>query len=140
MTGEEQQRAGGDDLIVGEAIALFFGGHERVDEPAGHTPTGVGNEAIEVLGDLGGRDAAAPFDVGGSNRLHVDPRCERPGPGRERRALLERDAEQFTDHVDSQRIGEVGEEIHFAPRGERVEALACEALRRGDATLRFGAG
>jgi hypothetical protein len=131
VTGEEQERAGGDDLIVGEPITFCLRGHECVDEPARHAPAGVGDEAVQVLGDLGGRDAAAPFDVGGSNRLHVDARSERVSPGRKRRAIFRRHAEQFADHVDGQRIGEVGEKIRSAVRRKRVEASARQCFHVG---------
>lgn len=113
--GDEDEQRGGDELALGEPVAVFPGG----DEGGQQAVVGVSPALFREVAQVGGqcelrREALVP---GGPGGLRVEGGGGLVAPGAELRLVFRRDAEQVADHRYRERERERVDEVELSGPG-----------------------
>ena len=126
VASNEQQRAHGDDLLVGELLPLLLRVRQRADEVLAGAAPARGNQPPQVLPERHARLGGLLHPVPRHHRVERVDQVERPLL--HLLAVLLRHAEQVADDGDRDGVREVGHDVERAPVGDLVEDLRHELL------------
>jgi hypothetical protein len=119
----------GDQLLVGEALAVDLGLHELGEEVVGRLGPLRLRHGQQVVLHLGQQVHALLVVGGGLGDVEAPGDGVRPLP--EARAGFVGHAEHLAEHGDGQRVGEVADQLHAAPVDQLVEGAGHPLLHRG---------
>ena len=143
MTGDEQERERGQQLLLGERVAALLDRDQRAEEVVTRSVAALCDEAAEVVGEGKGRVAALLELLERRPEVGVEAAGELSRPALERFVVLGGNAEHLADDLDRQRVGEVADHLDRAllergveqavddlldPRPKLLDDLRCERL------------
>ena len=148
VAGDQQQVAGGHDLLGRQLVAVLLGRDQRRDQVLPRR----GPALLDELGEVTAQPAAGLHalieglrHLTGDGGERVEPLGQQGRGPAELRLVLDRDAEQPADDRNRQWMREVGHDVEAVPLGDLVEQtvdqradLALERLDplRGEGLLR----
>ena len=125
VPGEEQEHAGGDDLLLVEHVAAFLGRDEVADQILPGALPALGDHAAQELGELPQAALGALVAVRAVHRAE-DEGEDVFGPAREIAPALAGNPEQVADDAHRQRACEAFDEVELALGSEVGDQLLDE--------------
>ena len=125
VAGEQQQHAGGDDLLLLQHVAALLGRDQIADQIVARPRPAVGDHAAQELGELPQAALGAFMTVRAVHRVE-DEGEDVFRPAGEVAAVLVRDAEEIADDAHRQRTREALDEVELALRCELLRQLVDE--------------
>jgi hypothetical protein len=126
VSGEKDQVAGGQDLLVAQGVALFLGLDHGADEVVPGLAPALGDDTGEVGEELPGGGARRPPALLEATRRDAGDERARPLP--ELSVILGGHAEELGDHDGGKRLGQVVDELQSAVGRGGVEPLVDDLL------------
>ena len=127
LAADHRDDAVGDDLLLGEPIAVDLRRHEGVNQPFARCRSLLGDARLEVGAHRLGGAQHATGAVGVVLEVAEDL-GEVGRPCLELRMVLGRHAEHLGRHDRGQRLGDVADDVHPAARNRRVEQAVHDLL------------
>ena len=129
MAGDEEQDAGGEQLALGEPVALLLDRDERGEQVRARMPAALGEQRAEVVRDPAPADTPALHDRRvGRDADGVEAPDDVRRPPLDLLVVADRHAQHVADDGHREGIGEIGDHVHPPLRLHAVEQAVHHTL------------